>query len=257
MSQGLEESLDALLDAMTRAGVPVAPALRPGLAPADQAVITAALPFALPEQLVALHRWRDGTDWGAIGHANPEVAPYGAYLSLAEAAAAYAEERGRARAVDPPGADAVWDPRWFPLFERGSGDMVVVACGPGPDEGAVIETRREEPDGTVVLHPDIAEMVAFLTRAHATGAITTAEVDGFRQVVDDPRALAAIRRELRPPDPDQLRQWVDGLGRSRQAFLHLRQLLPPEIVPDLRLLAREGSPAARSDAAMLLEAIGA
>jgi len=257
VSQELEESLDALLEAMTRAGVPAAPALRPGLAPAELAAATAALPFPLPEQIVALHRWRDGTDWGAISNANPEIAPYGAYLSLAEAAAAYAEERGRARTVEPAEPDRVWDPRWLPLFERGNGDMVVVACGPGPDEGAVIETRREEPDATIVLHLDVAEMVAFLTRAHATGAITAAEVDGFRQVGADPRALAAIRRELRPPAPGQLREWVDGLGRSRQAFLQLRQVLPSEIVPDLRLIVREGLPAARADAALLLEALGA
>ncbi len=252
----LEGWLDSMLEAMRRSGVPVASALRPGLEPEQFAAVAAVLPFVLPAQVVALHRWRDGTDWRAVGNGNPEMAPYGAYLSLEEAVAVYEEEWGRAQRVAPLAPETAWDPRWLPLFERGNGDMVVVSCGAGSDHGAVIETRREEPDASIALHVDIREMVAFLTRAYASGAIAAVDVDGVRQVVGDRRALAAIRRGLRPPTEGQLREWVDGLGRSRRGFFLLCEFLPPEIVGDLRRIAVGGTPAARAEARVVLQALG-
>ena len=212
----LGPALDRLLDGLRRAGSPAADLLRSGLGAEQIGELAARMPAGLPDEVAALHGWRDGLQ--SEGAPEQELFAGGFWLSL-EQALELRDERldviGTAAAQTGLDPELLWRASWLPAFADFAGNVHVVAC----------ESREASPVWFVAGGDPDDRRLAFDSVSALVETVATCWQDGIFDVrpggvqADEPRfdevwrrynpAAAAVsqiagtqhERDLASPDP--------------------------------------------------------
>lgn len=117
----LRALLGRVYEQVARLELPVAGLLRPGRSEAEIAERAKTLPFKLPREVFTLYQWRDGVPANHYDSALfPGPLAGWMFNALDDALVRYQEQIDIAQ--DAAGVDgdwrAIWDPRWFPVFDN-------------------------------------------------------------------------------------------------------------------------------------------
>jgi hypothetical protein len=237
--------LGELEDELARSAPPVAAALRPGLARDRIDALLEALPQPIPEDVLALYSWHDGTE-KVYGAYRAEVYRGGMFLPLDESV-----ENRSGGVANGYG----WEERWLPVFMDEHFIFEAVVCGPGG--GAVVSFAYID---LPAFHPEYASMRDLVQSVIRRWRLGIYWMTDAGDVGIDPRALAALRRE-----EDGAGAEVEGLVRALRdgteavwgdALWRLRTRLYPSAVPALIEMIEDPTAGRRFYAAEVLGAIG-
>ncbi len=194
----IDEALRDLSERLQRHHPRAAALLRPGLARDELARRAMRLPFALPDEAVALYAWRDGMN--ADPTSPVTLMPDYEFLPFGEALEQYDAVLATAQAVAAQTGLAVellWDPHWFPIFSYVVGGEFLVLRGetsPVPS-GSIWSVLLEDASAATQAFDSLTTLLATVATAYEQGAyiVTT---DGSVRV--DPAQFDALRRTLNP-----------------------------------------------------------
>ena len=177
---------DRVLGWLAKHRRPVVSLLRPGLT--DQAIhaLATQLDWPLPSDAVDLFRWRNGTRKPSECILDEVYFFPGYYLMSLEDAV-----------EQMPGYvnEAVWQPKWLPLFTNDAGDFMLLDCERCTPQGCpVIWFLRGEPQ-VWDAYDSLSAMMETLSAGFESGAIFEDEA-GFLEM--DQQRYATIAKRLNP-----------------------------------------------------------
>ena len=186
MISDIEEALDRIISWFKSQDMPLIELLEPGLSTASIKAQSNSLPIQLPEDLIRIYLWRNGTTLSQEHNLNSHYFQPGYYLlSLKNAMHYYQIYR----------AGANWDPFWFPILASGGGDFYVVVCGSDVREnGQILNFIRGEND-TPRIYLNIKTMIFTIAECYDSGAYFLDEF-GFLKI--NYKLEAEIAQELNP-----------------------------------------------------------
>jgi SMI1 / KNR4 family (SUKH-1) len=188
MGHDIREQADAILRAHKALGHDLEPLLWPGLPKHEIAALTADIPCQLPQSVIELFAWRNGTRTGLATFGEMWFYPGWHMLSLDEAIKSYqvmmADELGR------------WHERWFPVFCGPGCDFRAVVCGEaGPSDGAVIDFDNESPEPPNLAFSGVDAMLQCILTAFEDGIYFIDETGMFSV---DYRTFADMAKKIDP-----------------------------------------------------------
>jgi cell wall assembly regulator SMI1 len=157
----LLSNLDDIFRALVELGRPVVSLLQPGRSRMEIAEAFSKAGLNLPEELVHLYGWRDGTSIPEATILDDIHFFPGFYLlSLDHALAQYLALRG----------DIRWNSSWFPLFGNGGGDFYAINLPvDGDDRGVIVGFMLSESTQPIE-YESLQSMVATLAESYREGA---------------------------------------------------------------------------------------
>jgi cell wall assembly regulator SMI1 len=256
----LEPALQQLHAALERAGSPVAELLAPGLDGDEIGRLTADLPFALPEELVALYRWHDGLT--GDGTPKGQLFPGGYWLSLRQALehrAAMLRVAADATAGTELDPELIWRASWMPAFIDFFGDTHVVVCE-RTTESPVWFVAKDDPDHRPLVFDGIASLVRTAGESWSDGVfafdrdgVTAPDEERYAAVWrrHNPAAAAAAPRP--PASADMARALSSADARARaDAARDSVKLGADAPLAELRLALADSEADVRGEAAAAL-----
>lgn len=185
----LQDALNKILEWLAEHDRPVVALLQDGIDAQEVKAASEGLPLRLPQELVALYGWRNGTR-SAEGDILDDLHFMPGYylLSLEESLTHY-------RAFKD---DERWKPNWFPILANGGGDFYAVGCTTGAEERApVIGFLLDEPEQPIE-YASVTSMMLTIAQCYEAGAYFLSE-DGYLEVDDE--AVVPIGRKFNPDVP--------------------------------------------------------
>jgi hypothetical protein len=158
MTHEIARICDDIVGQLTRIGSPIAQFLRPGLSEKQIKDVERTLPFAFPNSIAEMYKWRNGTELVE----KTSFFPWWQFDTIEESA-------GRYEVLCAP-RNELWNDHWFPIFSASDISSIGICCdNVAVEDGRIV--RYEYTIGTGMEFGSLEAMLQTILEGYQSGAI--------------------------------------------------------------------------------------